>query len=98
MVVIEQSECLSCREAAAMLGVSNQTIWRYVTERKRPERKIHGHLQGSKYYIPKSELYRFRDETRPTFKGGPGRPMGSKDKKERKQAQRPRSMFGFWGW
>lgn len=80
MMIIEDIECLTIKESSALLKVSCQTIWRYASERKRPERKIGSQIVGGRYYIPKSELFRFRDEIRPTFKGGPGRPMGSKNK------------------
>lgn len=96
MVVIKGDRCLSSSEGAAMLGVSMQTIWRYATERERPERRIKAYLYKGKYYIPISELCRFRDEIRPTFKGGPGRPKGSKDRKRRTMPQSRPSFLDFW--
>ena len=78
MQVIEGEECLTYSEAAAMLGVSYQTIWRYAG------RLFNSYQHDMPSHVPKSEIVRFRDEIRPTFRGGPGRPKGSKNKKRHK--------------
>ena len=74
---------LTFREAAAILGVSYQTIWRYASTRNE-ERRIKSEIHMGVYHVSLSELHRFRDEIRPTFRGGPGRPTGSRNKKQGK--------------
>lgn len=76
--VTEGEDCLTYSEAAAMLGVSYQTIWRYAG------RLFNSYQYETPSLVPKSEIIRFRDEIRPTFRGGPGRPKGSKNKRQRK--------------
>ena len=88
MVEINNEICLSCREAAGLIGVSIQTIRRY-TKTQNPERKIRHYINDNdsdryKICVPKSEVLRFCYEIQPTFKGAPGRPKGSHDKKKRK--------------
>lgn len=88
MVEINNELCLSCQEAAGLIGVSVQTIWRY-TKTQNPNRKIRHYINENnsyrcKIYVPKSEVLRFSYEIQPTFIGGPGRPQGSHDKKRRK--------------
>ena len=75
MLLIEGEDCLTFSEAAAMLGVSYQTIWRYAG------RLFKSYKCETPSHVPKSEIIRFRDEIRPTFRGGPGRPKGSKNKR-----------------
>lgn len=86
IVVVNGQECFSTRqEAADFLGCSYQTIFRYTDHRQQASRRIELIRDGWKQYIPLSELIRFRDEIRPTFKYGGkyGRPKGAKDKKPR---------------
>ena len=81
--IINDEVCFSIRESAKKLGVSYQTIWRYVIT-KVQQRKIRHYIYGSAYYVPVLELERFKDEIRPKFNGGPGRPKGSKNKTKKK--------------
>lgn len=86
MVTVNGQECFTTRrEAADFLGCSYQTIFRYTGHRQQASRRIELIRDGWKQYIPISELIRFRDEIRPTFKYGGkyGRPKGAKDKKPR---------------
>ena len=87
IVTVQGQECFEKkREAAEFVGCSYQTIWRYTDTRQPPSRQIRLIRDGWKWYIPISELNRFMDEIRPTFKYGGkyGRPKGAKDKKPRK--------------
>lgn len=90
MEIIENEECYSCREAAAILNCSIQTVWRYASTRIK-SRKLRHYIENRRYFIPGDEIDRFRDEIRPTFLYGGkyGRPMGSKDKKPRKKRTDP---------
>lgn len=97
-VTVNGQECFSTRqEAADFLGCSYQTIFRYTDHRQKPSRQIRLVRDGWKRYIPISELIRFRDEIRPTFKYGGryGRPKGAKDKKPRKRPQTHKEIFFF---
>ena len=97
-VTVNGQECFSTRrEAADFLGCSYQTIFRYTDHRQQASRRIELIRDGWKQYIPLSELIRFRDEIRPTFKYGGkyGRPKVAKEKKPRKRPQRKEDFFFF---
>lgn len=97
VVTINGEKCfVSFQDAADFLGCSLQTIRRYTSQRQRQDRRLrlvyYSSMVGwllSGYYLPYSEVVRFRDEIRPTLKYGGryGRPKGAKDKKPRKKKE-----------